>query len=102
MAYIGKVPSAVPLSGADIPANSIDASKLVDGSITLADIADDAVTADKLHNDVNTAIAANTAKTGITSGQASAITANTAGIDAATVSTTAPSSPAQGDLWFDS
>ena len=62
MAYIGKVPSAVPLSGADIPANSIDASKLVDGSITLADIADDAVTADKLHNDVNTAIAANTAK----------------------------------------
>ena len=78
MAYIGKVPSAVPLSGADIPANSIDASKLVDGSITLADIADDAVTADKLHNDVNTAIAANTAKTGITSNQASAITANTA------------------------
>ena len=169
MAYIGKVPSAVPLSGADIPANSIDASKLVDGSITLADIADDAVTADKLHNDVNTVIAANTAKTGITSNQASAITANTAktgitssqasaitantaktgitssqasaitantakvtnstsasdlssgtlpdarfpstlpaisganltDVDAATVSTTAPSSPAAGDMWFD-
>ena len=63
MAYIGKVPSAVPLSGADIPANSIDASKLVDGSITLADIADDAVTADKLANSINTEIAANTAKT---------------------------------------
>ena len=28
--------------------------------------------------------------------------ANLTGIDAATVSTTAPSSPAQGDLWFDS
>ena len=82
-------------------------------------------------------ITANTAKTGITSGQATAITANTAkvtnynqtkadidalgiaassitgalpaisganltGIDAATVSTTAPSSPSAGDLWFDS
>ena len=78
MAYIGKVPSAVPLSGADIPANSIDASKLVDGSITIADIADDAVTEAKLANAINSAIAANTAKTGITSGQASAITANTA------------------------
>jgi len=85
---------------------------------------------------LNTAVAANTAKTGITSGQASAITANTAkvtnstsasdlssgtlpdarfpstlpaisganltNIDAAIVSTTAPSSPAAGDMWFDS
>ena len=83
------------------------------------------------------AITANTAKTGITSGQASAITANTAKVtnstsasdltsgtlpDArfpstlpalngsaltnipsdVTVASTAPSSPAQGDLWFDS
>jgi len=78
MAYIGKIPSPVPLDASDIPANSIDATKLIDGSITLADIANDAVTADKLHDDVNTVIAANTAKTGITSGQASAITANTA------------------------
>ena len=62
MAYIGKIPSPVPLDASDIPANSIDASKLIDGSITIADIADDAVTADKLANSINTEIAANTAK----------------------------------------
>jgi len=78
MPYLGRVPAAVPVTADDIPNNSIDASKLVDGSITIADIADDAVTADKLANSINSAIAANTAKTGITSGQASAITANTA------------------------
>ena len=48
------------------------------GGITTAKIADDAVTEDKLANAINSAIAANTAKTGITSSQASAITANTA------------------------
>lgn len=36
---------------------------LTDGSITEAKLADDAVTADKLANSINTAIAANTAKT---------------------------------------
>jgi len=50
---------------------------IADGTLSVADIADDAITADKLANSINTAIAANTAKTGITSGQASAITANT-------------------------
>ncbi len=54
------------------------------GGITTAKIADDAVTADKLANSINTEIAANTAKTGITSGQASAITANTAKVTNAT------------------
>ena len=78
MPYIGKQPANVPVTADDIPANSIDASKIIDGAITIADIADDAVTADKLANSINTEIAANTAKTGITSGQASAITANTA------------------------
>ena len=78
MPYIGKQPANVPVTADDIPANSIDASKIIDGAITIADIADDAVTADKLANSINTAIAANTAKTGITSSQASAITANTA------------------------
>ena len=48
------------------------------GTVDTASIADDAVTADKLANSINTEITANTAKTGITSGQASAITANTA------------------------
>ena len=84
MPYVGRVPSAVPVTADDIPANSIDASKIVDGAITIADIADDAVTAAKLANSINTEIAANTAKTGITSGQASAITANTAKVTNAT------------------
>jgi len=78
MAYIGKVPSPVPMDASDIPANSIDNTKIIDGAITIADIADDAVTEAKLANAINSAIAANTAKTGITSGQASAIAANTA------------------------
>ena len=55
-----------------------------DDSISTAKIQDDAVTADKLANSINTEIAANTAKTGITSGQASAITANTAKVTNAT------------------
>jgi hypothetical protein len=55
-----------------------------DDSITTAKIQDDAVTAAKLANSINTEITANTAKTGITSGQASAITANTAKVTNAT------------------
>ena len=47
-------------------------------AITTAKLADDAVTVAKLANAINTDIDANTAKTGITSGQTSAITANTA------------------------
>ena len=62
MPYIGKQPANVPVTADDIPANSIDASKIIDGAITIADIADDAVTADKLANSINSAIAANTAK----------------------------------------
>jgi len=61
---------AITLSGdgitsAMIAADGIDGSK----------IADDAVSTDHLANSINTEIAANTAKTGITSGQATAITA---------------------------
>jgi len=51
---------------------------LANNGVTTDKIIDDAVTADKLANSINTAIAANTAKTGISSAQASAITANTA------------------------
>jgi hypothetical protein len=64
--------------------DGIDSIHYVDGSIDEVHIADDAVTADKLANSINTAIAANTAKTGITGGQASAITANTAKVTNAT------------------
>ena len=53
-------------------------------TLATASITDDAVTADKLANSINTAIAANTAKTGITSSQATAITANTAKVTNAT------------------
>ena len=61
---------AITLSGdgitsAMIAADGIDGSK----------IADDAVSTDHLANSINTEIAANTAKTGITSAQATAITA---------------------------
>jgi hypothetical protein len=53
MSYIGKTPTAVPLSSSD----------LEDGIITTAKIADDAATADKIANAVNSAITANTSKT---------------------------------------
>ena len=55
--------------------NGIDSVHYVDGSIDTVHIGDDQVTADKLANSINTEIAANTAKTGITSSQATAITA---------------------------
>ena len=80
-------PSDDVVDTAHIKDNAITADKIAAGAvvadiatggISTAKIADDAVTADKLANAINSAIAANTAKTGITSGQASAITANTA------------------------
>ena len=58
--------------------NGSGALRVKDLGIATGKIANDAVTADKLANSINTLIAANTAKTGISSGQASAITANTA------------------------
>jgi hypothetical protein len=61
-----------------IAANAVGASELANDAVDTAAIANDAVTVAKLANSINTEITANTAKTGITSGQASAITANTA------------------------
>ena len=69
--------SAAPASGADFfiitigssvsigtPSDStVTAAKLTSGAVTTAKILDDAVTTDKLANSINTAIAANTAKT---------------------------------------
>jgi len=57
---------------------AITGAKIAAGTVVASDIADDAVTEAKLANSINTAIAANTAKTGITTSQANAITANTA------------------------
>jgi len=62
----------------------LQSAELGDNAVTTVKILDDAVTADKLANSINTEITANTAKTGITSGQASAITANTAKVTNAT------------------
>lgn len=93
MAYIGKIPSPVPMDASDIPANSIDNTKIIDGAITIADIADDAVTEAKLANAINSAIAANTAKvtnathTGDVTG-ATALTIATAAVDIAMLSAT--------------
>ena len=63
---------------------SITAAKLADDAVNTDEIVDDAVTADKLANSINAEIAANTAKTGITTSQANAITANTAKVTNAT------------------
>jgi hypothetical protein len=76
--------AADAVDGTKIADDSIDSEHYVDGSIDTAHIADDAVTADKLANSINSEIVANTAKTGITSGQASEITANTAKVTNAT------------------
>ena len=54
---------------------NVDIGTPSDDVVDTAHIKDDAVTADKLANSINSAITANTAKTGITSSQATAITA---------------------------
>ena len=38
MPYVGRVPSAVPVTADDIPDNSITAAKIVDGVIEIADV----------------------------------------------------------------
>ena len=97
--------------------NGIDSIHYVDGSIDTVHIGDDQVTAAKLANAINDAIAANTAKV-TNSTSASDLTSGTLAdarfpatlpaisaanlTDIAHVSTTAPSSPTQGDMWFDS
>ena len=50
MPYIGKHPSAVPVTVDDIPNNSIDASKIIDGSIQVEDVADNSITDAKLNS----------------------------------------------------
>jgi len=54
---LGNAGSAVQISGSNIADNSISSSKIIDLEVNTADIADDAVTADKLANSINTTIA---------------------------------------------
>jgi len=59
---VGGLPDAI-VDLDTLAANSVNAAKIVDGTVVAADIADDAVTADKLANSINTDIA-----TGVTAG----------------------------------
>ena len=63
------------VDGTKIADDVINSEHLVAGSIDTEHLGDDQVTAAKLANSINSAIAANTSKTGITSSQATAITA---------------------------
>lgn len=73
-----------PNHSGDVTSSADGATTIANNAVTTAKIADDAVTADKLANSINTEIAANTAKVGITTSQANAITANTAKVTNAT------------------
>ena len=57
------VPSNNTVTTAILQNGSVTTAKIVDANVTTAKIADDAVTADKIANSINSAIAANTAKT---------------------------------------
>ena len=59
---VGGLPDAI-VDLDTLAADSVNAAKIVDGTIVVGDIADDAVTADKLANSINTDIA-----TGVTAG----------------------------------
>jgi len=48
MPYVGRTPTPSPVTADDIPANSIDASKIIDGAIAVADVADNAITEAKI------------------------------------------------------
>ena len=50
MPYVGRTPTPSPVTIDDIPANSIDASKIVDGSIEVSDIKDNSITDAKLNS----------------------------------------------------
>ena len=57
------IPSNNTVTTAILQNGSVTTAKITDANVTTAKIADDAVTADKIANSINTAIAANTAKT---------------------------------------
>jgi hypothetical protein len=82
--FTGAVPSGTANVQVVHMGLTVDVGVPGDDTVSTVKIQDDAVTVAKLANSINTDIDANTAKTGITSGQASAITANTAKVTNAT------------------
>jgi len=84
LTFTGSVPSGTANVQVVHMGLTLDVGVPGDDTVTTVKIQDDAVTAAKLANSINAEIAANTAKTGITSGQATAITANTAKVTNAT------------------
>jgi len=82
--FTGSVPSGTNNVQVVHMGLTVDVGVPGDDTVTSAKIQDDAVTVAKLANSINTDIDANTAKTGITGGQATAITANTAKVTNAT------------------
>jgi len=54
MPYVGRQPTPSPVTADDIPANSIDASKLVDGSVTASDLGANSVGTSELIADAVT------------------------------------------------
>ena len=95
MPYIGRTPSAVPVTADDIPANSIDASKIIDGSIEAAEISAGSITNDKLA----TGIAASK----LTGALPAISGANLTGINAVVVGATLPSPVSdEGSLFYKS
>ena len=95
MPYLGRTPSAVPVTADDIPANSIDASKIIDGSIEAAEISAGSITNDKLA----TGIAASK----LTGALPAISGANLTGINAVVVGATLPSPVSdEGSLFYKS
>ena len=103
MSYIGNKPPFVTIPADDavttamLQDDAVTSAKIDDGTIDTIDIADDAVTADKLANAINTSIAANTSKvtnathTGDVTG-ATALTIATDAVDIAMLSATGTAS----------
>ena len=52
MAYIGKTPTAAPLTSSDVTDGIITSAKIVDGTISSADLASDAVDLQPLKSDI--------------------------------------------------
>ena len=103
MSYVGNKPAqtTIPVDDSVTTAmlkdDAVTSAKIDDGTVDTVDIADDAVTADKLANAINTSIAANTAKvtnathTGDVTG-ATALTIAAGAVDVAMLSATGTAS----------